>query len=101
MPEIEAMKQILINSHQFEDKNITLLCDHGNYQHPTKKKIKQEVKKLIKYAVPGDVCFLHLATHGSDGGPTGEEPYLYSSDHGNLTGKLRKSNFIFISIYID
>lgn len=63
--DVHGWYEILTDFYGFEPENIKLLIDTDDeYEQPTGKNIKSNLKKLVAESGEGDVLFLHFSGHG-------------------------------------
>lgn len=58
------MKEYLMDVHEFEDENITVLMDDGVHPDPTRSNIMYAYQRVVQQSEPGDVVYLHYSGHG-------------------------------------
>jgi len=67
------MKKYIMEVHDFDEGNITVLMDDGEHTSPTKDAILDAYKKVVSESESGDAIFLHYSGHGTK---------LKDDDHG-------------------
>ena len=50
--------------HGFMEENMTILLDDGVHEDPTRVRILNAYKQLVKDSQPGDVAYCHYSGHG-------------------------------------
>lgn len=63
--DVKNMQRMLTENFGFPPKNIKVLVDVGAGEKPTGKAIKQNLRKIVKSCVSGDVLFIHFSGHGT------------------------------------
>lgn len=58
------MKEYIMDVHEFEEDNITVLMDDGVHSNPTRNNIMFAYEKIVMESQPGDVVYLHYSGHG-------------------------------------
>lgn len=58
------MKDYLMDVHEFEEDNITVLMDDGVHADPTRDSIMYAYQKIVQDSQPGDAVYLHYSGHG-------------------------------------
>lgn len=58
------MKEYLMDVHEFEEENMTILMDDGVHNDPTRNNIMYAYQKIVRDSQPGDVVYLHYSGHG-------------------------------------
>ncbi len=55
------MKEYLMDVHEFEEENITVLMDDGVHPDPTRSNIIYAYQRIVQESEPGDVVYLHYS----------------------------------------
>ena len=55
------MKEYLMDVHEFEEDNITVLMDDGVHADPTRDSIMYAYQKIVQDSQPGDAVYLHYS----------------------------------------
>ncbi|OIW11707.1 hypothetical protein TanjilG_12226 [Lupinus angustifolius] len=64
--DVWRMHNCLINRYNFSEEDITILIDTDHsYTQPTGKNIRLALSRLIRFAKPDDVLFVHYSGHGT------------------------------------
>jgi len=58
------MKEYLMDVHEFEEENMTILMDDGVHDDPTRDNILSAYEWVVRESLPGDVVYLHYSGHG-------------------------------------
>lgn len=58
------MKEYLMDVHEFEEDNMTVLMDDGVHADPTRDNIMDAYAQVVNDSEPGDVVYLHYSGHG-------------------------------------
>jgi len=72
------MKEYLMDIHEFEEENMTILMDDGVHPDPTRDNIMYAYRKIVAESQAGDVVYLHYSGHGGklrDDGNDEEDGY--------------------------
>ena len=55
------MKEYLLDVHEFEEHNMTVLMDDGVHDDPTRDNIMAAYEQIVNDSEPGDVVYLHYS----------------------------------------
>ncbi len=55
------MKEYLMDAHEFEEENMTILMDDGVHPDPTRDNIMYAYRKIVAESQAGDVVYLHYS----------------------------------------
>lgn len=58
------MKKYIMDVHNFQEENITVLMDDGNHVRPTRANMLAAYRKIVSESKSGDVVFCHYSGHG-------------------------------------
>lgn len=63
--DVENWYGLLTEEYGFDKSNIKILVDEGSqYERPTGKNIKNELRRIVAESQPGDVVFFQFSGHG-------------------------------------
>jgi Metal-dependent hydrolases of the beta-lactamase superfamily II len=93
------MKEYLMDVHNFEEENMTVLLDDGVHEDPTKDNILNAYRKLVLESEPGDCVYCHYSGHGAkvrddnNDEADGYDETLVPLDYGN-SGMIRDDDLL-------
>jgi len=62
--DVKNILKYIKDVHKFQDQNIQLLLDDGQYTPPTRENILNAYRKVAAESKPGDAIFCHYSGHG-------------------------------------
>lgn len=63
--DVLAIKDVLQNMYGFDEGEMVVLMDEGDYEKPTGHNIKSYMKRMIDDTQSGDILFIHYSGHGT------------------------------------
>ena len=59
--DVMNMKEYLMDVHEFEEENMTILLDDGEHADPTRENILNAYAQIVADSQEGDVVYLHYS----------------------------------------